>query len=455
MPKFLVTVLAVLLLTACQQAPEPRDRIFAIRCGNLIDGLADESLGSKLVVIRNDRIETVEVDGKIPEGAEVLNLPDHTCLPGLIDAHTHLALNPEDSADMTVYYRITDEENLATTAENARKTLFAGFTTVRNVGEYYPEAVYAARRQIEEGLIPGPRIQSAGSFITIPGGGGDLVIPGHDPAEIPAETRLGVARGPEEFAAATQRIVDNGADVIKVIASGAVFAFDGVPASPEMTQEEIAAVVEVARANGLKVTAHAHGAQSIKDAILAGVDSIEHASLGDDEAVALAAEHGIAFSMDVYNGTYTANVGAEQNYPEEFMRKNDETTEAQRVVFEAALEAGVTILFGTDAGVLPHGLNGRQFEVMVQRGMTPMDAIKSATSIAAQHMDLAADVGAIEPGRFGDLIAVKGRRTGHAHHVETAHARQVRRTPTRVGSPCQWTSTHSSSSALRIRICPP
>ncbi len=172
-------------------------------------------------------------------------------------------------------------------------------------------------------------------------------------------SRLGVARGADDFRVKTQTVIDSGADLVKIIASGAVFAFGGVPGEPEMTPEEIAAVVEVAHAAGVKVTAHAHGAQSIKDAILAGVDSIEHASLADDEAIALAAERGIAFSMDVYNGTYTEEVGDELGYPEEFMQKNEETTEAQRLVFEKAYKAGVPILYGTDAGVSPHGVQWR------------------------------------------------------------------------------------------------
>ena len=408
MPRILVATLIALLLAACQQAPEPVDRVLAVRCGNLIDGLADEALGGRLVLIRNGRIERVDAIGDVPEDAEVLDLSGHTCLPGLIDTHTHIALKYDDSSDLTVYYRRPMAETMAITTKNANTTLRAGFTTIRNVGDYFPEAIIKVRTKIRAGEIPGPRIQTAGSYLTIPGGGGDLVVPGHDESEIPAGIRIGVARGPEEFAAATQRVLDNGADMIKIIASGAVFAYGGVPGSPEMTPEEIAAVVEVAHANGVKVTAHAHGAQSIKDAILAGVDSIEHASLADDEAIALAVEHGVAFSMDVYNGTFTAEAGEALGYPEEFMRKNDETTEAQRIVFEKAYAAGVPILFGTDAGVLPHGKNARQFAVMVRRGMTPMDAIKSATSVAADHMGMAGDVGAIEIGRYGDLIAIKG-----------------------------------------------
>lgn len=417
-------LLATLVLTACNAPPDVESQVSTkpaeartgdldIYCGVLIDGLADEIQRRQWVSIRNGRI--TNVTSTAPETAsavEVLDLGEFSCLPGLIDTHVHIALLAQDSSDMTIYYRRSVEETTRIAEDNAVRTLEAGFTTVRNVGDYFPAVVYDMKLREQEGSVRSPRIQTAGPYLTIPAGGGDLVIPGVDESTIPPETRLGVARGPEDFALKTQAAIDDGADVIKIIASGAVFAFGGVPGAPEMTPAEIAAVVEVAKANGVRVTAHAHGAQSIKDAILAGVDSIEHASLADDEAIALAAKHGVAFSMDVYNGTYTAEVGAEQNYPEEFMQKNDDTTEAQRVVFEKAYAAGVPIIYGTDAGVYPHGLNARQFPIMVQRGMRKMDAIKTATSVAAEQMGLADDVGAIAAGRYGDLIAVRTNPVG-------------------------------------------
>ena len=254
----------------------------------------------------------------------------------------------------------------------------------------------------------GRACRSRAYYLTIPAGGGDLVIPGHAEAEIPPQVRMGVARGPEQFRQKAEQAVAGGADLLKIIASGAVLAFGGVPGEREMLPEEIKAVVDVAHAHGMKVAAHAHGAQSIKDAILAGADTIEHASLIDDEGIRLAKEHGTALSMDVYNGDWIDTVGRAEKWPEEFLRKNVETTEAQRQGFTRAHAAGVDIVYGTDAAVYPHGLNARQFPIMVQRGMTPMEAIQSATSLAARHMGWADRIGSLQPGRFGDLIAVKG-----------------------------------------------
>lgn len=407
-----------LFLTACESRPpsialaqvpfEPDSGSMTIRCGTLIDGLADESLQDRLIIIRDGRFDSIIADdASAPAELPFLDLSDYTCLPGLINTHVHLAETPEDSSDLAIYYRRSPQETDDLTQRMAQVTLLTGFTTVRNVGDYLPRAIYDIRDRIRAGEVAGPRIQTAGPFLTIPGGGGDLVIPGHDESEIPAAIRTGLASTPEEFATVARAAVAGGADFLKVIASGAVFAFGGVPGAPEMNQDDIAAVVEVAREAGIKVTAHVHSAQSGKDAILAGVDSIEHASLLDDEAIALAREYGVVFSMDVYNGTYTEDVGREQNYPEEFMRKNFDTTEAQRIVFEKAYALGIPILYGTDGGVLPHDMGGWQFGIMIERGMAPMDAIKSATSLAAEHMDMADAVGAVEAGRFGDLIALR------------------------------------------------
>lgn len=387
----------------------PDSGSIAVRCGSLIDGLADDPQSNRLVIIRNGRIDKVDAGGaRVPESLPTLDLSGYTCLPGLIDTHTHLTDRASETRDLSIYYTRSVEEERRISRANAEITLFAGFTTARNVGAYSGWSGRDLRDRINAGEIAGPRVQAAGFYLTVPAGGGDLVIPGVDEDDIPYHVRMGVARGADEFRDRAREAVAGGADVLKIIASGAVLAFGGVPGSPEMTAEEIAAVVEVAHKAGIKVTAHAHGAQSIKDAINAGADSIEHASLADDEAIALAAELKVAFSMDVYNGDYIATAGREQGWPDEFLRKNDETVEEQRLVFTKAHKAGVPIIYGTDSAVYPHGDNARQFPIMVERGMAPMEAIKAATSVAAWHIGWEDKVGAVEVGRFGDLIAVRG-----------------------------------------------
>jgi len=406
-----------LILAACESSVPPATIAqvpfaadsgdIAIRCGILIDGLNDEAVADRLVVIRNGRFERIRSgDASVTAGIPILNLDEYTCLPGLINAHVHLVELPEDASDYGVFYRRTTEDNNNLALRTAKLSLLTGFTTVRNIGDFFPNSILYARDQIRAGLAAGPRIQTAGPFLTIPAGGGDLVVPQYDESEIPASGRTGVAKGIDQFREKAELAVAEGADLLKVIASGAVFSYGISPGSPEMTEEEIAVVVDVARDAGIKVSAHVHSAQSGKEAIRAGVDFLEHASLLDDEAIAMAAEHDVALSMDVYNGTYTEEVGREQNYPEEFMQRNFDTTEAQRVVFEKAYALGVPIIYGTDGGVLPHDMGGWQFGIMVERGMSPIDAIKSATSVASHYMDLP-EVGAIEAGRFGDLIAVR------------------------------------------------
>ncbi|MEO8018193.1 MAG: amidohydrolase family protein [Pseudomonadota bacterium] len=391
----------------------PDSGSIAIRCGTLIDGLAELPRKNVLVVIRDGRIKTVKADASANDAVAthfpILDLTGSTCLPGLIDMHGHVTDRPEDTADLTVYFSRPAEETLRQGKENATATLLAGFTSVRNVGTYVLGADTELRDTINAGKSLGPRLQVSGPYLTIPQGGGDLYVPGFKEPADNARFHTGVARGPEQFRERAQFLLNSGSDLLKVIASGAVLAFGGVPGAPEMTQDEIAAVVEVAHGAGKKVAAHAHGAASILMAIAAGVDTVEHASYLDDAGIAAALKRGnVALSMDVYNGDYIDTEGRKAKWPEEFLRKNTETTEIQRVAFSNAVKAGVPIVFGTDSGVYPHGLNARQFPIMVARGMTPMQAIKAATSVAAHYMGWDDDAGAIAQGRFGDLIAVKG-----------------------------------------------
>ena len=386
----------------------PDSGTLTVHCGRLIDGIAELPLQDAVVVIESGRVTYAGAAAGAPAVQPLLDLGTHTCLPGLIDMHDHIADSAGGSGDLKGYLTTTAAEQAEISRANAEVTLRAGFTTVRSVGAYIAWAENEIRDRVNRGEVPGPRIQAAGIYLTIPGGGGDLLIPDVDENDIPPQVRMGVARGPEAFAQKARLAVEHDADFIKIIASGAVLAYGGVPATPEMTPGEIDAVVKVAHGAGLKVAAHAHGAQSIKDAILAGADTIEHASLADDEAIALAARHQVAFSMDIYNGDYIATVGREKGWPEEFIRKNDETTAVQRQVFTKAYRAGVPLVYGTDAAVYPHGWNARQLRYMVKHGMSPMDAIKSATSVAARFMDWDDRVGALAPGRLGDLIAVAG-----------------------------------------------
>lgn len=412
--------IATMLLFACASASQG-DSILAdgqaagnsvrVLCGSLIDGLSDRPLANQAIIIEDGRIVSVVPTSDLAPSKDHrrdINLLELTCLPGLINTHVHFDSNPEDSSDYGVYARRTEQQTLRLVLDNAETTLLTGFTTVRHVGAWFPDAVYRARELIDGGQAAGPRIQTAGPYLTIPGGGGDLRFPEIPIEKIPPESQQGIANTPEEFAARAEAAINAGADFLKVIASGAVFSVGTAPGAPEMTQADIEAVVEVARRLGKKVTAHVHSDQSGRDAILAGVDSLEHASLLSDSTIDLAKAHGVAFSMDVYNGTYTDTIGREQGYPEIFLQRNIETTEAQRIVFKKAYQKGVTILYGTDAAVLPHSMGGWQFAIMEELGMSAMETIHSSTSAAAEHMGIAEDVGAIAPGRVADLIGIYG-----------------------------------------------
>jgi imidazolonepropionase-like amidohydrolase/acetylornithine deacetylase/succinyl-diaminopimelate desuccinylase-like protein len=397
-----------------------------VDCGKLVDGLTDSVRERQRVRIEAGRIVSVEplplsssaiasssdpAVGAPPPGARHLDLSAYTCLPGLLDLHTHITDLPENTADFRIYPRRSPDEHMAFARTNAAATLQAGFTTVRDVGGYVGGLDRELRDEIDAGRTPGPRMQVSIGYLTISGGGGDMLLPGFPRAEARtplARLRRGVAKGPDEFAAKARAFLDEGADVLKIIASGAVLSPGGVPGSPEMTPAEIEAVAREAKARGKRLAAHAHGARSVKEAILAGADTIEHASIIDEEGLLLARERGVALAMDVYNGDYIDTEGRRQGWPAEFLQKNLDTTELQRKAFTRAVELGVPIVFASDAGVFPHGLNARQFRIMVERGMTPMQAIRAATGVAAHHMGWSDRVGALAPGRYGDLIAVRG-----------------------------------------------
>nr|WP_153802766.1 amidohydrolase family protein [Sphingopyxis alaskensis] len=392
--------LATSLLAA---SPTSAENLY-IEAGRLIDGVSSEVRTGQCITVEAERIKAVAPCGPTPDGAKRLDWSAFTVLPGLIDLHTHLA-DLGQSADLAAPIKASPAETALVGARNARVTLEAGFTSVRDVGTYRGLTDVALRNAIDRGDVPGPRMWVAGAYITIPKGGGELngVIPNE---QLPPDMRLGVAVTSEEAAEKAAFLLDQGADFIKTIATGAVLAIGTEPGAPELTEDQLRAVVRVAHARGKRVTAHAHGAEGIKTAIRAGVDSIEHASVADEEALQLAKKHGTWLAMDIYNGDYIDEIGTKEGWPAEYLRKNRETTDAQRAAFRRAVELGVNIGYATDAGVYPHGLNARQFRNMVQYGMTPMQAIQSATGHAAEEMGRS-DIGAIVPGRYADFVAVK------------------------------------------------
>jgi imidazolonepropionase-like amidohydrolase len=292
---------------------------------------------------------------------------------------------------------------------NARDTLLAGFTSVRDLGTFRAFVDVALRDAIDEGLVLGPRMRVAGAFITCSGGGGDIagLAPDVD-AVVPYEYRLGVSDTVDEIRRAVRRVLQGGADVVKLIATGSVMSTGGVPGAPELTEEQVRAAVEEATAYGADVAAHAHGAEGIKRAVRGGVRSIEHGSLMDDECIELMVAAGTFLVADIYDGDYIAEVGREQGWAADVLRKNDETALAQREGFAKCVKAGVRIAFGTDSGIYPHGLNAKQFAYHVRWGQTAIEAIRAATINAAELIRWDDRIGRVAPGYLADLIAVHG-----------------------------------------------
>lgn len=410
-------LLAIAVLSpALLPAPAWAETVY-VRAGHLIEPASAEVLRDRLIRIEDGRVAAVTPWAPPPADAKVIDWSAFWVLPGLIDMHVHLA----DTGQTSSYAEplLHSQARIAYFgASHARATLHAGFTSAHDVGSYRGLANIELRDAINRGDVPGPRISATGGYITIPGGGGEVTGLAPD-VPLPPDMRLGVAATPAEVEQKVNGLFQRGADSIKLIATGAVLTEGTEPGQQEMSEEMIAAAVKVARARGSWVTAHAHGAEGIKSALRAGVRSIEHASLIDDEGIQLAKARGAYLVMDIYNGDFIAEVGRRDGWSASILRKNDETTEAQRQGFARAVRAGAKISFGTDAGVYPHGLNARQFKYMVRYGMNPMQAIQSATTLAAQQLGWAKDVGSLTPGHWADMVAVSADPLADITALET------------------------------------
>jgi imidazolonepropionase-like amidohydrolase len=404
------TTRAVLFsLVACAAAafaaPLPAETV-VVHAGRVLDVEQGTYLPDRAIRIEDGRVVSVTPWSGTARGARLIDWSAYTVLPGLIDLHTHL-VGDISSADVNAPLSSSAARDALMGVAHARATLQAGFTTVRDVGTYRAFVDVALRNAINAGQVEGPRMYVAGAYVTVPGGGGEVTgLP--DALKVPEEMRRGVARGPAEVRQRVRELLAGGADFIKVIATGAVFTSGTTPSKPEFTEEEIRAAVEEAAKAGTFVAAHAHGAEGIKNAVRAGERTIEHGSYLDDEGIQLMLQHGTWLVADIYNGDYTEEIGTRDGWPEEIMRKNRETTDIQRQNFAKAVKAGVRIAFGTDAGIYPHGDNAKQFPYMVKYGLSPLDAIRSATISAAASLGRSQELGSIAPGKFADLVAIDG-----------------------------------------------
>ena len=394
----LASLAAVLTLAA----PVAQAATVAVTADRMIDVATGARIERPQVIITDGRITQVGRQGDaIPAGAERIDLPGVTLTPGLIDMHVHITSSPLYGGYNSLLF--TDSFWTAIGVAHAKSTLEAGFTTIRNVGsEGYGDV--GLKQAIDAGFVPGPRIIPAAYALGATGGHCDSTFfPPSMNEQSPA-----VVDSPDEARRMVRKMRKYGAEVIKICATGGVFSRGSSPGAQQMTLAEMQAVVDEAHAAGMKVAAHAHGASGIRQAIEAGVDTIEHVSLVDDEGIRLAVRKGAWFAMDIYNTDYTQAEGAKNGVLEENLQKDRDIGLIQRQNFQKALRAGVKMVYATDAGVYPHGDNAKQFSVMVQWGATPLQALQSATINAAEALGQAGQVGQIKVGAWGDLVGVKG-----------------------------------------------
>lgn len=403
--KILPLLLAFVCVGAAQTPADQRTEpaITLIHAAHLLDVKSGRILDNVLVTVKDERIESVTAGKRAPQGAHVIDLPNATLLPGLIDAHTHLTYDP-NFGYQELGISIPKEALIG--AKNARITLEAGFTTVRNVGARGYTDI-ALRDAINEGMVPGPRILASGPPLSITGGHCDENL-------LPYEwhaTSDGAADGVEAVQHKVREIIKYGADVIKVCATGGVLSKGDDPQASQYTLEELKAIVADAHRLGRKVAAHAHGAQGIAWAAEAGVDSIEHGSYIDDNGIRILKEHGTYLVPTQYLADWMRENAAKIGLPPMYAEKMKAVTAVARQNVSRAFRAGVKIAFGTDAAVYPHGLNAHEFAVYVQMGMTPLQAIQTATVNAADLLGWSDRIGTIEQGKFADMVAVNGDPT--------------------------------------------
>jgi imidazolonepropionase-like amidohydrolase len=401
-PKTLAGLAALALLVQVSASAQ----VTAIKAGRLVDPASEKVATNQIILVEGERITAIGPNLEIPRGATIIDLSSLTVLPGLFDCHTHLVGNAADLDPFAMVKKSAADEAFYA-IPNARKTLEAGFTTVRDVGTYRAFVDVALRNAIERGDVVGPRMVCAGAYLTISGGGGALN--GYAPdVVLPPDLRFGIANGPDEVRRKVRELASNGVDWIKVLATGAVLTHNSQPGAEEFTPEELAAAVDEARKRGLKVVAHAHGAEGIKNAVRAGVASIDHGTMIDDEGIALMKQRGTYLVADIYNDDFIQGEGARLGMPKDFLEKDKALGLLQRENFRKAVQAGVKVAYGTDSGVYPHGDNAKQFAYMVRYGLTPMQAIKSATVWAADLLGMSDRLGALAPGKIADVVAVEG-----------------------------------------------
>jgi imidazolonepropionase-like amidohydrolase len=404
----IVGFLTVLMMVAacCVLSISTMAQITAIRAGKLIDPDSGTVLNHQIILIRDGRIDAVGTDLAIPSGARVIDLSKTTVLPGLIDCHTHLADGAHE-ADPISQFKKTGAQIALESVPNARAMLESGFTTVRDVGTYRALGDIALRDAIQRGDIIGPRMFVAGAYVTISGGAGAATGLAPD-ITLPWDLHYGEANSPWEVRHVVRKLAHDGADHIKVLSSGAVLTHGSNPNSQEFTVEELHAAVDEASHFGLRVEAHAHSPEGIKNAIRAGVASIEHATQIDGEGIALAKQNGTYLDMDIYDEECIQEQGRQGKMPKDFLEHDAQLGQVQRENFRKAVAAGAKMAFGTDAGICPYGTSAKQFAFMVKYGMTPMQAIQAATNSAADLLGHSNEVGSIKAGKYADIIAVIG-----------------------------------------------